>query len=176
MSGDRTAALRARGQEQQNPPVGRQPMVRPTGRPADLVVTSDMIPAPVEVQATGQLSPDEVDSLGTCERAVENLATATWLAGKALQAIRDGKLYRETHGTFEDYVTERWEIGERTAYQMIEEWPLAERLNHALGKPATASHARALLPVVARFGTDGLNAAAGLYEELRDRAQVEGCA
>ena len=174
MSTDRTAALRARGQEQQNPPAGRQPAVRPTARPADLVITSDMIPTPVEVQATGQLTGDEADSLGTCERAVENLGTATWLAGKALQTIRDGKLYRQTHRTFEDYITERWEIGERTAYQMIEEWPLAERLNQALGKPATASHTRALLPVVARFGQDGLDAATGLYEELRDRAQTEG--
>jgi len=174
MSTDRTAALRARSQEQHNLPAGRQAAVRPTARPADLVITSDMIPTPVEVQATGQLTADEVDSLGTCERAVENLGTATWLAGKALQTIRDGKLYRQSHRTFEDYITERWEIGERTAYQMIEEWPLAERLNRALGKPATASHTRALLPVVARFGTDGLDAATGLYEELRERAQTDG--
>jgi hypothetical protein len=148
--------------------------VRPTARPADLVITSDMIPTPVQVQATGQLTADEADALGTCERAVENLGTATWLAGKALQTIRDGKLYRQTHRTFEDYITERWEISERAAYLMIEEWALAERLNQALGKPATASHIRALLPVVARFGTDGLDAATGLYEELRDRAQTEG--
>jgi hypothetical protein len=174
VSADRTAALRARSQEQQNLPAGRQVAVRPTARPADLVITSDMIPAPVEVQATGQLTADEVDALGTCERAVENLGTATWLAGKALQTIRDGKLYRRTHRIFEDYITERWEIGERTAYQMIEEWPLAERLNQALGRPATASHIRALLPVIARFGNDGLDAATGLYEELRDRAQTEG--
>ena len=174
MSVDRTAALRARSQEQQNLPTGRPAAVSPTARPADLVITSDMIPTPVEVEASGQLTADEVDTLGVCERAVENLGTATWLAGKALQTIRDLKLYRRTHPRFEEYVTERWEIGERTAYQMIEEWALAERLNQALGKPATASHIRALLPVVARFGTDGLDAATGLYEELRDRAQTEG--
>ena len=170
MSADRTAALRAR-QEQQDLPAGRQPAVRPTARPADLVITSDMIPAPVEAQATGSLTPDEVDALGTCERAVENLGIATWLAGKALQTIRDGKLYRQTHPRFEDYVTERWEIGERTAYQMIEEWPLAERLNTALGKPATASHTRALVPVATQVGLDQ---AATLYQELRTRAQDEG--
>lgn len=174
MSTDRTAALRARSQELHNLPADRQVPVRPTARPADLVITSDMIPTPVEAQATGQLTADETDSLSTCERAVENLGTATWLAGKALQTIRDGKLYRRTHRTFEDYITERWEISERNAYLMIEEWPLAERLNQALGKPATASHTRALLPVIARFGTDGLDAATGLYEELRDRAQTEG--
>jgi hypothetical protein len=174
MSTDRTAALRARSQEQQNLPAGRPAPVRPTARPADLVITSDMIPTPVEIQATGQLTADEVDALGTCERAVENLGTATWLAGKALQTIRDGKLYRQSHRTFEDYIAERWEISERNAYLMIEEWSLAERLNQALGKPAIASHIRALVPVVARFGEDGLDAATGLYEELRDRAQTEG--
>ncbi|WP_370192674.1 hypothetical protein [Streptacidiphilus sp. MAP5-52] len=129
-----------------------------------------MIPTPVEGQAKGDLTPDEADALGTCERAVENLGTATWLAGKALQTIRDGKLYRQTHPRFEDYITERWEIGERTAYQMIEEWPLAERLNTALGKPATASHTRALLPVATQFGLDQ---AVTLYQELRTRAQDE---
>jgi hypothetical protein len=152
VSADRTAALRARSQEQQNLPAARPSVVRPTGRPADLVITSDMIPTPVEVQASGQLTADEVDSLGTCERAVENLGTATWLAGKALQTIRDGKLYRQSHRTFEEYVTERWEISERAAYLMIEEWPLAERLNQALGKPppptpapcCPSSHASAL--------------------------------
>jgi hypothetical protein len=170
VSADRTAALRARSQEQQNQPADRQAAIRPTARPADLVITSDMIPVPVQVEATGQLTADEIDSLGTCERAVENLGTATWLAGKALQTIRDGKLYRHSHRTFEDYITERWEISERNAYLMIEEWPLAERLNQSLGKPATASHTRALLPVGERFG---LNAATEMYQQLQARAQTE---
>jgi hypothetical protein len=52
---------------------------------------------------------------------------------------------------YEEYITGRWEIGERTAHQMIEEWPLAERLNQALGRPHSAA---------------GLDAAAGLYEPL----------
>ena len=166
MSVDRTAALRARNQEQQNLPAGR----RSTQRPADLVITSDMIPIPVQTQASGDLSADEADVLGVCERAVENMAAAIWMAGKALQTIRDARLYRRTHHRFEDYVTERWEISERNAYLMIEEWPLAERLHQALGKPATASHIRALLPVGERFGLD---AATEIYQQLQARAQAE---
>jgi hypothetical protein len=54
---------------------------------------------------------------------------------------------------------------------MIEEWPLAERLNQAYGKPVTASHIRALLPVTTRFGLD---AATELYQQLRTRAQTDG--
>ncbi len=40
--------------------------------------------------------------------------------GNALAEIRDGKLYRDTHGTFEDYCQERWGISLPRAYQFIE--------------------------------------------------------
>jgi hypothetical protein len=169
---DRSAPLRARATDTAAVirPEATLPMA-PTARPADLVITSELIPTAVDGQGNGPLGEVELHDLGVCERAVENLATATWLAGKALQTIRDGKLYRHTHARFEDYIAERWDISERTAYQMIEEWPLAERLNQAYGRPVTASHVRALLPVTTRFGLD---AAAELYQQLRSRAQADG--
>ncbi|MEY9968799.1 hypothetical protein ABIA33_006886 [Streptacidiphilus sp. MAP12-16] len=141
---DRSAALRNRNAGQELAEVSSTGA--PSGRPADLVVTSEMVPTPAMTGASGPLSQVEQHELGLCERAVENMATAAWLAGEALQTIRDAKLYRHTHTRFEDYIEERWEIGERTAYQLIEEWALAERLNQVLGKPATASHTRALHP------------------------------
>ncbi|WP_042374532.1 hypothetical protein [Streptacidiphilus neutrinimicus] len=168
---DRSAPLRARTTDAAViRPDATLPMA-PTARPADLVITGELIPTPAGGQGSGPLSEVELHDLGVCERAVENLATATWLAGKALQTIRDGKLYRHTHARFEDYITERWDISERAAYQMIEEWPLAERLNQAYGKPVTASHIRALLPVTTRFGLD---AATELYQQLRTRADADG--
>ncbi|TJZ98262.1 hypothetical protein [Actinacidiphila oryziradicis] len=170
-SSDRTAALRARRTQQQNAPAGRQPAPRhTTGRPADLVITSDMIPAPVPVEASGDLNHEEIHQLGLCEQAVANLSTATWLAGKAMQSIRDRKLYRQTHTRFDAYIQERWEISERTAYQMIEEWPLAESLATKMGEPVTASHTRALIHVSHLFGLD---AAADLYQQLHTRAADE---
>lgn len=39
--------------------------------------------------------------------------------GAALKAIRDERLYRETHDTFGDYCKDRWNIARRTAYQLI---------------------------------------------------------
>ncbi|BDH10537.1 hypothetical protein [Streptomyces hygroscopicus] len=171
-SNDRTAALRARRAQRKEPQNGGEIAPRHTaGRPADLVITSDMIPLPITVEASGDLTHDERHQLGVCENAVENLATATWLAGKALQAIRDRRLYRRNYERFDEYVRYRWEISERAAYQMIEEWPLAERLNSTLGKPATASHTRALLPIAARYGLD---TAVDLYQQLEDRAKTEG--
>ncbi|RAG82433.1 hypothetical protein DN069_27590 [Streptacidiphilus pinicola] len=168
---DRSAPLRARTTDTAAIRSDATFPMAPTARPADLVITSELIPTPADGRGSGPLSEVELHDLGVCERAVENLATATWLAGKALQSIRDGKLYRHTHARFEDYITERWDISERAAYQMIEEWPLAEHLNQAYGKPVTASHIRALLPVAARFGLD---AATELYQQLRTRAQTDG--
>jgi hypothetical protein len=39
--------------------------------------------------------------------------------GEALLSIRDGKLYRATHRTFEDYCRERWGMTDRRARQLI---------------------------------------------------------
>ena len=163
---DPTAALRSRRDQTPAPGQGR-----PSERPADLVITADMIPDPLKVDAAGDLTSVELHDLGVCERAVDNLATARWLAGKALQSIRDRKLYRHTHATFEEYVQDRWEMSERAAYQAIEEWPLAELVQQVLGKPATPSHIRALLPVAHRFG---LAPAADLYQQLGPRAAADG--
>ena len=39
--------------------------------------------------------------------------------GRALLEIRDSKLYREQHGTFEDYCRERWGFTDRRARQLM---------------------------------------------------------
>jgi len=39
--------------------------------------------------------------------------------GEALSAIREGKLYRATHGTFEDYCREKWNMSRGRVYQLI---------------------------------------------------------
>ncbi|MEV6013200.1 hypothetical protein AB0M29_41360 [Streptomyces sp. NPDC051976] len=167
---NRTDALRHR-RDQSNKVVHSQPSQPATGRPADLVITADMIPDPPAVDAAGDLSHTEIHDLGVCEWAVDHLATARWLAGKALQSIRDRKLYRQDHRTFEEYVQDRWEMSERAAYQAIEEWPLAERLQQTLDKPVTPSHTRALLPISHRFG---LAPAVDLYQQLAARTRADG--
>jgi hypothetical protein len=40
--------------------------------------------------------------------------------GNALLAIREGRLYRASHGTFEDYCRERWHMERANAYRLIE--------------------------------------------------------
>lgn len=40
-------------------------------------------------------------------------------AGSALMSIRDQRLYRETHATFEDYCREKWEMSKTQANRLI---------------------------------------------------------
>lgn len=70
---------------------------------------------------TGELDPAESARLVRLERTVDRaVEVAGKIAGEALATIRDEKLYRMTHHTFEDYVGERWGFSRRTAYRMIE--------------------------------------------------------
>jgi hypothetical protein len=54
-------------------------------------------------RALAHLDVDETRLLAECERIIDAGIKAFCEMGKALVIIRDRKLYRETHGTFEDY-------------------------------------------------------------------------
>lgn len=71
---------------------------------------------------------EEAEALAQCEAAVTTLQWAFWLAGKALQIIRDGRLYRATHATFEDYCLDRWGMRDAYANKLIRTWRIAESL------------------------------------------------
>ena len=45
---------------------------------------------------------------------------AFFVAGQALKALRDKKLYRETHATFESYIRDRFDFTKRAAYYLID--------------------------------------------------------
>ncbi|WP_285710872.1 hypothetical protein, partial [Microtetraspora sp. NBRC 16547] len=79
----------------------------------------DAVPVPYETVNTGELTVAERDDLAACEAAIDTLRVAFWAAGKALQVIRDARLYRATHPTFEAYVGERWEMTRTQADRLI---------------------------------------------------------
>ncbi|MFF8293634.1 hypothetical protein ACF068_31120 [Streptomyces sp. NPDC016309] len=74
------------------------------------------------------LTSDERQSLAQCEAAVDTLKWAFWLAGKALQIIRDSRLYRAEYDTFEDYCWTRWGMKDNYARKLIRTWQVAEAL------------------------------------------------
>lgn len=64
--------------------------------------------------------------------------------GRALTAIRDERLYLETHTTFRSYCEERWEISSGHANRLITAAEVEENLPEDIGKPSHESHYRQL--------------------------------
>jgi hypothetical protein len=136
-------------------------------RPA--VIDLRSLPDPYTAAADGRLSDREQADLATCEAALDNLRVAFWAAGKALQVIRDGRLYRDTHATFEDYVEQRWEMSRPQAYRLIDAWPLAERLS-PMGDKLNERQIRELLPLASRHGRD---AAVTVYRTVAETDGIQ---
>ena len=63
------------------------------------------------------LSEAEKAERDNLERTVQQ---AFFVAGQALKALRDKRLYRETHATFESYVRDRFDFTKRAAYYLID--------------------------------------------------------
>lgn len=66
------------------------------------------------------LSDDELAQLEQYEEVVERGLRTFVEVGTALGALRDAKLYRQTHGTFEAYCQDRFGYNDRRARQMID--------------------------------------------------------
>jgi hypothetical protein len=84
----------------------------------------------VAFDASDQLSPEqlsmdlplterETDQLTRCEAVIQEGMETFWKVGTALSNIRDSRLYRRTHRTFEDYCQERWDIKKSSAYRLM---------------------------------------------------------
>ena len=73
-------------------------------------------PAP---KKPGDLSATEYASLEQHENTIKRHLDHFSAVGQALLAIRDGRLYRATHKTFEAYCRERWSIGRNRANRLI---------------------------------------------------------
>ncbi|MEU8926668.1 hypothetical protein AB0D10_38065 [Kitasatospora sp. NPDC048545] len=79
-----------------------------------------------QVSELPTLTEPERESLAKSEAAIEMLELSYWAAGKALQIIRDGRLYRATHDTFEAYLEARWRMKRAYANKLIRSWPVAQ--------------------------------------------------
>jgi hypothetical protein len=66
------------------------------------------------------ISAPERTRLAELETVVEQGLQTFIDVGLALKEIRDSKLYRQTHATFENYLDKRWQMSRRTGYKYIE--------------------------------------------------------
>ncbi len=98
-------------------------------------------------EASGPLTPEEQEQLAECHRAVDNARSAQWMLGRALEIVRRRRLYRgDGTRTWPQYLAAEHDgMTERDARRLQEEWRLAKAVQEALGKPAPASHVRAML-------------------------------
>ena len=67
-----------------------------------------------------ELSTIENTELKELETIINKNMTAFYQVGSALSKIRDSRLYRDTHSTFEDYCKDKWDMSRPRAYQFIE--------------------------------------------------------
>lgn len=70
----------------------------------------------------------ERTALRECEAKIQVGLSTFVEVGNALMEIRDGKLYRETHGTFEDYCREKWGMSKTYATRLIQAHASASNL------------------------------------------------
>lgn len=143
-------------------PVQASPAVRPEPPAAQLGV-----PEPYESTASGPLTSQEHQNLTVCETALNVLRVAFAQAGKALQTIRDARLYREEFSTFEDYCEVKWQMSRQQAYRLIQAWPVAEAVS-PIGDTVNEGQVRELVPIATRHGRD---AAVTVYRAV---AEIEG--
>jgi hypothetical protein len=92
----------------------------------------------------------EAAELASCERAIEDGLAKFLEVGNALAAIRDKRLYRASHATFEAYCDERWNLSRPRAYELIAASGVVSAMaDTGLPAPANERQARELsgLPV-----------------------------
>lgn len=66
------------------------------------------------------LQKKEAAELGRLEEKVEGFRRSCFEAGLALEEIRERKLYRLSHATFDDYCKERWGMSSRHVYHLVD--------------------------------------------------------
>lgn len=95
------------------------------------------------------LDRSEAGRLAACEARIER-GLATFVdVGQALLEVRDGRLYRAEHGTFEGYCRERWGMSRKRAYDLTAAAEVSAAVSPTGDIPAPSSErvARELAPL-----------------------------
>lgn len=129
----------------------------------------DKIPDPVEPAGDGDLTGDEKTRLDACIAGVELLSTAYWVAGKSLDTMAQGRLFRNlthklepdrSYRTIDEWAWNEHGIAVSRCLKLRDSWQLGEVLA-ARGYKAPEGQIRPLIPFLKQHG---LKAAVGVYE------------
>lgn len=98
--------------------------------------------------ALATLNPAAQVALVSCEQRIERGLKTFIDVGQALAEIRDSRLYKGTHDTFEDYCRERWGFSRQRAQQFTAAAELATTMvDTGLPEPTNERQTRALAAV-----------------------------
>jgi len=101
-----------------------------------------------EVGTPTTLSPGERERLDVFVKTVDEGMDTFLIVGAALIGIQEGKLYRETHPTFESFCKERWSMSRPRIYQLIASVKVVNNLSRGMSttvvKPTHESQVRPL--------------------------------
>jgi hypothetical protein len=93
------------------------------------------------------LLPEERERLSVLEGVVKSGLQTFVEVGLALAEIRDRRLYRQTHATFETYLDERWSMSRSRGYRLIDGARVAQLVS-PIGDIANEAQARELVPLL----------------------------
>lgn len=131
--------------------------------------------------ALAVLNPAALVTLADCEQRIERGLKTFIDVGQALAEIRDSRLYKGSHGTFEEYLERRWQMSRSYAHRMIaaaevalpmgniEAPPTNERQTRELAKVPEAERAEVWREAVER--TAGKPTAAAIREVQEERTR-----
>lgn len=127
-------------------------------------------PEPAEDQdvtaSTSPLSDAERAELAAAESRIQRGLSGFVDAGAALSLIKDHRLYRDSHATYEGYLRDRWGLGQDYANKLVHAMTIALDLERkGLLPPVRETHAREIGRVQpehrAKVWGDALAAAGG---------------
>lgn len=101
-----------------------------------------------QIEAADEMTLEERNRLVVLEDAIDRSVRTQLEAGEALREIRDRRLYRRTHGTFEEYARQRFTFERAHAYRLIDMARVVEILSPAGDTPTAERQARELAPLL----------------------------
>jgi len=92
-----------------------------------------------------ELSTIEQSELDQLESIINQNVGAFYKVGSALAKIRDSRLYRDSHSTFEDYCKDKWDMGRNYTNKLIASASVIESLGTIVPiQPTNEAQARPL--------------------------------
>lgn len=108
------------------------------------------------------------DRLSVLESVIERGLDTFLEVGAALAEIRDHKLFRATHDSFLQYLKERWDLSQSSAYYLISTSQVATAIKESGQQLPAGTPAMAMDALVPLLNQDGGQAVAHAWGEVMD--------